>query len=86
MPRFSLLHVSHDRPPLVSTGRSYRIDTDGEYVTAPDATPNHPLVTANTNALTSKARHIAARSSGKETYMHGGIQPLVIPNAPLVVR
>ncbi len=79
--------------PLVSTDRSYLIDTNGEYIVADSTIPNGPLVTPN-GSLTSKARHVlsrapatvVARSSGKEVFTRGGIGPLVTPKAPLIVR
>ncbi len=58
--------------PLTSLEHSYLIDTNGEYVVTPNA------------SLTSKARHVVARSSGKAVFTRGAIGPLVAPKGPLI--
>ncbi len=70
--------------PLVSTGRAYLLDNNGEYIVAPSTGPNQPLVMPNTS-LTSTTRHvitrasatIVARSSGRDVYSRGGIAPVL---------
>ena len=80
--------------PVSTLDRAYLLDNAGEYITAEQPTPNQPLVTPNAS-LTSKARHVVARStgatvvarsSGKDIYTRGGTGPLVTPKGPLVVR
>ena len=79
--------------PLVSTDRSYIIDTNGEYVVADTTTPNGPLVTPNAS-LTSNARHVITRSgntvvaasNGRDIYTRGGISPLVTDRPSLIVQ
>ncbi len=79
--------------PLVSTDRSYLIDTNGEYIVADSTSSNGPLVTANAS-LTSNARHVITRSgntvvassSGRDIYTRGGIGPLTTAKPSLIVQ
>jgi len=80
--------------PLVSTNHAYVTDTNGDYITAEQTTPNQPLVTPDAS-LTSNARHVIARSTGtavvaastgSEVYTRGGICPLVTDRPSLIVQ
>ena len=71
--------------PVTTTSHALLIDNAGDYVVADQTTLNQPLVTPNAS-LTSKARHVVARSSGKEVFTRGGTGPLVTPKSPLIVR
>src|SRR4051794_15930066 len=62
-------------------------------ITALDATAPQPLVTPNAR-LVSRDRHVttrstgatvASRSSGRDAFARGGMQPFVSPKSPLVV-
>lgn len=78
---------------LLDSAYHYVIDASGEYVTVTDAT-HAPLSTQN-SPLTSKDRHILARSTGAtviarstghDVFSRGGTQPLSTPNPPLFTR
>ena len=72
--------------PTVTAARDYLLDNNGDDITAEQTTPNQPLVTPDAS-LTSKARHVVARStgatvvarsSGRDIYTRGGTGPLIL--------
>ncbi len=53
--------------PISTADHALLIDNAGEYVVADQTAPNQPLVTPNAS-LTSKARHVVARSTGATVF------------------
>lgn len=70
--------------PIAVPSHALLTDNDGDDIVATATGLTQPLVTPNASP-TSKARHIVARSSGKEFFTRGGTDPLVTPRGPLIV-
>ena len=51
---------------LRASNDAYLVDANGDAIESSTNTPTQPLVTPNAS-LTSKARHVVARSSGRDS-------------------